>query len=486
MITQTKSLTIDNGRNTSLTDFMAETEAAKSLCEPITLALLILTRDKPRYLFSWNDVSGNDINRLLRSFKDDLDINQLGNAITVKTDEGRTILVSSEEKSTEIILEKQIDKILLKINDGKTYNLQLKDENGKLNIYKSGIYKIQLNKIAGYVTTLFGTKEQKEKVILYSYGTHLMNFEATMQYLEAHNLIKIENDKHIITDEGLSWINKRLLQIEENSNYNLAVVDKVIAQIDTCLFTDIPTLIEKTLSADKKWDFKKSVVTGKNVILMFDWSRYGTGMLHPYIYTLLYSYSKLENHFKIKWKENKFDIYLLDYSKIPTNISSIELQRGKKFRNVPLTSIFEKSLPSNLNEEKVEGKNYISNMWYIIEGVNIIHALAGIVPTIEDIAMLCLTNYQHAVIDEKIDPTKQKKMHESLIRYDINKLSDYGILIKEKYDNKYRYKLASTCFYDTILDRKFRVVDKQILRNIFDSKIKIYDEVRFENKPFKS
>ncbi len=77
-------------------------------------------------------------------------------------------------------------------------------------------------------------------------------------------------------------------------------------------------------------------------------------------------------------------------------------------------------------------------------------------------------------------------MHESLIRYDINKLSDYGILIKDKHNKKFRYKLASTCFYDTLLDKKFQVVDIQMLQEIYKTKIKIYSEVRFENKTIKS
>ena len=395
MRVQTRNLTSDIGKNTSLTDFMGDLETIENLCEPITLVLLILTKTK------------------------------------------------------------------------------------------SGLLKTKLNKIAGYITTLFGTNEQNEKVILYSYGTHLMNFEATVQYLEAQNLIKIEGGKHIITDDGLSWMSKKLLQIEESS-YSRPILDKIINQVDACLFTDIPTLIEKTLSSDRKWSFKKNVISGKNIILMFDWSRYGTGMLHPYIYTLLYSYSKLENYFKNQWEETGLDIFPMEYLKIPDSIQSIELQRKSNLRNVPLTTIFEKSQPSNLSEEKVEGKNYISNMWYIIEGVNIIHALAGIAPTIEDISMLCLTNYQHAVLDDKIEPVEQKKMRESLIRYDINKLADYGILLKDKHNKKYRYELASTCFYDIILERKFQVLDQQLLKDIFKNKIKIYNDVRFGNKGHKS
>lgn len=485
MSIQTKSLALENGKNTSLTDFVVETETAQSLCEPITLSLLILYRDfivsrnKPRYLFSWGNIPGSDSGRLLKFLKFDLDIDQIENAILIKTDEDKTILVSTEEKSAKISLNEKIDKIILKISNGRTYYLKVKEESGQLNIYESGRYKTQLNKTAGYVTTLFGTKEQSEKVILYSFGTYLMNFEATIRHLESHNLIKIEDDKPVITEEGLSWIAKKILQVEENGIYSRPILDKIISQIDACLFTDVSSLIEKTLSSDKKWDFKKSVVNGKNIISINDWSRYGTGMLHSYIYTLLYSYSKLENHFKTQWKENELDICTIDYSNIPNNVLSNELQREKNFRNIPLTTIFEKSLPSTVNLEKIEGKNYISNMWYIVEGVNIIHALAGVAPTIEDIAMLCLTNYQHAVIDNKISQVEQKKMHESLIRYDINKLSDYGILLKDRFNKKYRYKLASTCFCDTILDRKFQVVDNQMLQDVFKTKIKIYNDVRF-------
>ncbi len=482
---QTKSLTVNNGRNASLTDFRVETDTAESLCETITLSLLILFRDfilsrnKPRYLFGWGNIPGSDSDRLLKFLKYDLDIDHIENAIIIKTNEDKNILISTEEKSVEISLNEKMDKIILNISNGRIYNLIAKEENGQLKIYESGRYKTQLNKIAGYVTTLFGTKEQSEKVILYSFGTYLMNFEATLRHLEAQNLIKIEDNKPVITEEGLSWIAKKLLQGEENGIYSRPIMDKIISQIDTCLFTDISTLIEKTLSSDRKWDFKKSVVNGKNIISMNDWSRYGTGMIHSYIYTLLYSYSKLENHFKNKWKENELDVCPIDYSKIPSIVPSIELQRKQNFRNIPLTTIFEKSLPSAVNEEKVEGKNYISNMWYIVEGVNIIHALSGMVPTIEDIAILCLANYKHAVFYDKIDQVGQKKMRESLIRYDINKLSDYGILLKDKYNKKYRYKLAAKCFHDTILDRKFQVVDEIMLQNEYKNKIKIYDDVRF-------
>lgn len=344
---------------------------------------------------------------------------------------------------------------------------------------KSGLVKTKLNKISAFITTLFGTNKQKEKVILYSYGTHLMNFNLTVQYLENNNLIKKDNDKYVITESGISWIGNKLSKLEEDNAINNSMFDKIIEQIDTCLFTDISSLIKKTLSSDQKWNYKKGEVTGNNLILMFDWSKYGHGMVYPYIYTLLYSFSKVENFLENVWKENDEHTCPIDYSKIPNYLPSTSLSRKRKLKNVPLTNIFEKSLPPYLTVEKVEGKNYVSNLWYIVEGVNILNALTGIAPTINEISMICLTNYQYAILDNKVDSDSLKKMRESLIRNDINKLTDYGILLRDKFNRKYRYRISSTCFYDTILDRNFEVVDEQMLEKIYETKIKVYVDSRF-------
>jgi hypothetical protein len=346
-----------------------------------------------------------------------------------------------------------------------------------LNQKKTGLTKTHLNKIAAYVTILNGNENQKSKIILYSYGSHLMNFELAINYLQNNNIVTKQNDKYVLTDSGIDWISNKILELESNSSYNQSQFNKILDQIDSSLFTDVPTLIQKTLSYDNRWGFEQREVNGKNLYLIFDWSKYGTGVLFPYIYTLLYSYSKVEYYFN--QRQDNSDISFLHYDDIPDCIQSIYLQRSKNVKNVPLTHVFEKSLPPYLTEEKIEGKNYVANLWYIVEGVNILHALAGVAPTINDIAMLCLTNYQHSAIQEDPEYENLKKIREGLIRNDINKLCDYGILLKNKVNRKYRYSLASKCYYDTILDRKFRIVNEKIIRKIYDTKIRIYNEVRF-------
>lgn len=348
-----------------------------------------------------------------------------------------------------------------------------------LNRFKFGIGKTRLNKIACSTIIRFGTKGQKMNVILYKYGPHLMNFDSAIHYLQDNNIVKVDEGKHILTEFGISWITEKLSQFEDNGALNKSILEKVISEIDLCLFTDINTLIERTLSSNTSLAFKKSEISGKRIFLIFDWSKYGTGMVNPYIYTLLYSYSKVEKYLKDKWKKKELDIYPVDYSKIPNYLPSTSLSKARKHENVPLTSIFEKNPPPYLTEEKVEGKNYVSNLWYIIEGVNILHALSGIVPTISDISILCLTNYQYAVLNGD-DNDILKRMRESLIRNDINKLTDFGILLRDKHNGNYRYRLSTICFHDTILDRKFHVVDKEILKSLYESKIKVFNSIRFE------
>ncbi len=342
---------------------------------------------------------------------------------------------------------------------------------------KKGILKTHLNKIAGFITINYGNERQKENIILYSYGSHLMNLQSALNYLQHNNIIAKDNDNYVLTQTGLNWISEKIVHMECNIEGSESTYSKIIEQIDSSLFTDIPTLIQKTLSSDSRWGYELREVNGKDLHLIFDWSKYGTGVICPYIYTLLYSYSKVENYFNLR--EDNNDISFIDYSTIPDCVQSVFLPRKKTLKNIPLTNVFEKSSPPYLTEDKIEGKNYIANLWYIIEGVNILHVLAGVEPTISDIAMICLTNYQLSATKDDAVQDELKKIREGLIRNDINKLCDYGFLLKDKYNRKYRYRLSAKCYYDTILDRKFSIVDDKIIKHIYESKIKIYNEVRF-------
>jgi hypothetical protein len=52
-----------------------------------------------------------------------------------KSDDGKVICIVKDENSAEIMLDEKKEKATLKISDGRTYDLEVKKENNKLNIY---------------------------------------------------------------------------------------------------------------------------------------------------------------------------------------------------------------------------------------------------------------------------------------------------------------------------------------------------------------
>jgi hypothetical protein len=86
------------------------------------------------YLFSWDNVPGDDSERLLRYLMNDRDIGWAESAEIHKSDDGRTIHIFEGENSAKLMIDENKDKTTLKIGDGRIYDLEVKKENGKLNI----------------------------------------------------------------------------------------------------------------------------------------------------------------------------------------------------------------------------------------------------------------------------------------------------------------------------------------------------------------
>nr|QNO51366.1 hypothetical protein KMJFBAND_00003 [Methanosarcinales archaeon ANME-1 ERB6] len=87
------------------------------------------------YLFCWDNVPGNDSERIISFLRDELDIGWVENAKILKFEDGKTIRISDDENSAEIMIGKRKGKATLKISDGRVHGLKVKRENGKLNIY---------------------------------------------------------------------------------------------------------------------------------------------------------------------------------------------------------------------------------------------------------------------------------------------------------------------------------------------------------------
>jgi len=87
------------------------------------------------YLFTWKSVLGNNSNRLRRFLKYNFDIDWVATAKICKCNDIKTILISNDGNSVTIDIDDKYENATLKLNNGITYDLNVKLENGELNIY---------------------------------------------------------------------------------------------------------------------------------------------------------------------------------------------------------------------------------------------------------------------------------------------------------------------------------------------------------------
>lgn len=86
-------------------------------------------------LFSWDDVPGNDSKKLLKNLKKDYDINWAESAEIRKSCDGKTICIFKDENSVEMIIDENGETATLTISDGRTHDLEVERECGRLNIH---------------------------------------------------------------------------------------------------------------------------------------------------------------------------------------------------------------------------------------------------------------------------------------------------------------------------------------------------------------
>ncbi len=88
------------------------------------------------YLFSWENVPGNDNERLIEFLTQKYSIDWAKTAKIEKIGDDKTIRLTTEKKSLSLILNNEKTKAKLKIDDLRTDEFIVKLENGKLNIYQ--------------------------------------------------------------------------------------------------------------------------------------------------------------------------------------------------------------------------------------------------------------------------------------------------------------------------------------------------------------
>ncbi len=93
---------------------------------------------RKKYLFSWNEIPGNDTDQLIKFLKKNYGVPWVKNAKIEKIDNGKTINVFNEKNSLLLTLNNDKNKAILTINT--TDEFIVKKENGNLNICRKKTY----------------------------------------------------------------------------------------------------------------------------------------------------------------------------------------------------------------------------------------------------------------------------------------------------------------------------------------------------------
>lgn len=90
---------------------------------------------KDMFLFSWDNVPGNDDKNVQDFMTDICDVGCLENAEITKSKDGNTIFILKKKNVAKIVINENGGKATLTISDGRKCDLKLKIEEGMLNVY---------------------------------------------------------------------------------------------------------------------------------------------------------------------------------------------------------------------------------------------------------------------------------------------------------------------------------------------------------------
>jgi DNA-binding PadR family transcriptional regulator len=325
---------------------------------------------------------------------------------------------------------------------------------------KSIIRLAKVNAIAKYT---YGWLKEK-KVELLPMGPVLEEQYPALNILHNQGLIRIEkviSDEMFryqfkITEDGVKFIEEKLRSININTDLSISVPfeDEIINLLK--LENEELVRIATECFGNDNNDFKVNNIGEFKIIQIFDWKEFGDGNWKNCYDSLLWSLQSMDDYGR--FRERDTNLYGFNYQ----NVAQTYYFKPKNGET--LRSVFQKSMPPSINENKIEAKNYIINLWYILEAVNIFHAIVGICPCVEDIARMCLLTYKLEVAKsyKRKDFDKLRRLRESTLRKDIDKLKDAGLIkIVAKDSKKYLYRISGFEFAHD--DQRFKLCNHDLI-----------------------
>ncbi|MCZ7391857.1 MAG: pentapeptide repeat-containing protein [Candidatus Methanoperedens sp.] len=202
------------------------------------------------YMFSWDNIPGNDSVRLIDFLKQNYGIDWVESAKIKKIDDAKTIKVSTEKNSILLRLNDEKTKAILTIDDGRTDEFIARSEDGKLNIHK-GKANFNSAKIEGHAIFKSATFEDDGDFGDINISGEAVFTEATFKEKANFNSAHIGADadfKGTIFANDISFEDALFGKIDFGENGKLSIYQKVKIDLRGCEYNSIqPTSIWKPL-----------------------------------------------------------------------------------------------------------------------------------------------------------------------------------------------------------------------------------------------
>lgn len=154
---------------------------------------------KKLYLFTWDEIPGNDNWTLSEFLRKKYDIDWVRNAIFEKSSDGTKITLSNEGKVLSLELNEEKTGVDLKISGGKIGEMDARRENNKLKIYEK---KIELEEKKEFIFTWKDIPgDDDTRLLEYLKSKFHIDWQGKkhIEKIEDGNTIKISNEKNIVT-----------------------------------------------------------------------------------------------------------------------------------------------------------------------------------------------------------------------------------------------------------------------------------------------
>ena len=228
------------------------------------------------YLFTWKSVLGNNSKRLRGFIKDTFDIDWVATAKICESND-KTILISNDENSVTIVIDDKNKNAILKLNNNLAYDLNVKLENGKLNIYADLLSMKYIDFLSSFLDQTYQnvsfTTIQRIKIIFRQWGIkkdteylfnwgkipgndnvrliEYLNRHFTIEWVKTAEIEKIDGGRTIKVSTGNKSLSLSLN--DEKTKVNLKIDDnrtyEFIAKKENSMLniydTDIPSIKDR-------------------------------------------------------------------------------------------------------------------------------------------------------------------------------------------------------------------------------------------------